>query len=329
VSKDANSTYTNKHAWTKESNMIFIDQPVNVGFSYGSEGYSVGTSEQAAVDLHAFLVLFHQAFPAFKDREFHLSGESYGGRYLPLMASRILHENEKVAVQGSTKPRINLTSVLIGNGLTDVVTMTTSYYEQACAKSNGVGRPVLDIQSALLPLDRSSLIRGGQHASRCRKSSRRAIAGWRRCAGPSERSRIARRRTATCPTVKTRADHRGSMLFCAENLEDPLIRGHINPCASIRCLDIIADAVYTDDISKPCTTLGENLCYPETDVIGDFLDRPHVREILGVDPRIGKYESCNWKVRCPRLFPVCRSRTRRSLPPSTETTIASRRRTST
>lgn len=58
--------------------MLFIDQPVGVGYSYADNGVSVGTTEQAAVDLHAFLTIFFESFIEFKGRPFHLSGESYG-----------------------------------------------------------------------------------------------------------------------------------------------------------------------------------------------------------------------------------------------------------
>jgi carboxypeptidase C (cathepsin A) len=148
VSRDANSTFRNKHSWTRASNMIFLDQPVDVGFSYGTQGYTVDTTQQAAIDVHAFLVFFFQAFPALQGREFHLSGESYAGRYLPLMASWILHENEKIATSRSSLPLINLTSVLIGNGLKDGIHAATSFYEQTCTKANGLGRPILDIYGA-------------------------------------------------------------------------------------------------------------------------------------------------------------------------------------
>lgn len=54
--------------------MIFIDQPAGVGYSYAADGVTIGTSEEAARDVHDFLVIFMESFPEFKGREFHLVG---------------------------------------------------------------------------------------------------------------------------------------------------------------------------------------------------------------------------------------------------------------
>lgn len=127
-----------------------VDQPIGVGFSHGSPGVFVDTTEQAAIDVHAFLVIFFATFDEFVGRPFHIAGESYGGRYLPLFATEIVHHNQLIQQRNDTKHApINLVSVLIGNGLTDMVSMGLSYYEQSCSATNGVGKPVLNIRSCV------------------------------------------------------------------------------------------------------------------------------------------------------------------------------------
>ena len=71
------TTKVNDYSWTRKSNMLFVDSPVNVGFSYATAG--VGTTEQAALDIHAFLSIFLDSFDEFKGRPFSLAGESYAG----------------------------------------------------------------------------------------------------------------------------------------------------------------------------------------------------------------------------------------------------------
>jgi carboxypeptidase C (cathepsin A) len=74
--------------------------------------YHQSTSEEAAVDIAAFVFIFFEHFSQFKGRPFHMSGESYGGRYLPLFASAVHDLNPRLVKAGYTP--INLTSVLIG-----------------------------------------------------------------------------------------------------------------------------------------------------------------------------------------------------------------------
>ncbi|KAG9004034.1 hypothetical protein FRB94_002743 [Tulasnella sp. JGI-2019a] len=119
--KTANKTTWNSHSWNSKANIFFLDQPVGIGFSYAEYGIqaSVGTME-AARNIYTFIFLFIEHFESFKGRELHLTGESYAGRYLPLIASEIVDSNEK-AVKARYE-RISLKSVLIGNGWMDFLT---------------------------------------------------------------------------------------------------------------------------------------------------------------------------------------------------------------
>lgn len=80
-----------------------LDQPSGVGFSYTDRGdKGVWSTEQAAVDVrsisaarltrqvHAFVSIWFEAFSGkFGNAPFHISGESYAGRYI--VRARIAH----------------------------------------------------------------------------------------------------------------------------------------------------------------------------------------------------------------------------------------------
>lgn len=124
----------NPYSWNSNASVIFLDQPVNVGYSYS--GSAVSNTVAAGKDVYALLTLFFVQFPEYSHQDFHISGESYAGHYIPVFASEILaHKNRN----------INLKSVLIGNGLTDGLTQYEYYRPMGCG--DGGWPAVLDEQA--------------------------------------------------------------------------------------------------------------------------------------------------------------------------------------
>jgi len=113
----------NEFSWNKNASVIFLDQPVNVGYSYSSG--SVSNTVAAGKDIYALLTLFFKQFPEYAEQSFHISGESYAGHYIPVFASEILSHKKR---------NINLQSILIGNGLTDGLTQYEYYRPMACGE---------------------------------------------------------------------------------------------------------------------------------------------------------------------------------------------------
>ncbi|THU81285.1 serine carboxypeptidase [Dendrothele bispora CBS 962.96] len=132
-------------SWNTNANIFFVDQPIGVGFSYADYGEYVATTEDAAKDMAAFVGIFFENFSQFKGKTFHMAGESYGGRYVPLFASQVYDQNARMVEAGLTP--INLTSVMIGNGMTDLYTMYSAYYEMTCTAASRP--PVLDIKTCV------------------------------------------------------------------------------------------------------------------------------------------------------------------------------------
>ncbi|KAL0950606.1 hypothetical protein HGRIS_007397 [Hohenbuehelia grisea] len=132
-------------SWNTNANVIFIDQPIGVGFSYAEYGESVSTTEEAAKDIAAFVAIFFENFRQFKGRALHLAGESYAGRYIPLFAAELYDQNTRLAQEGLTP--INLKSIMIGNWLTDFLVMLPTHYEMQC--ENGSLPPINSISDCV------------------------------------------------------------------------------------------------------------------------------------------------------------------------------------
>ncbi|KAG8786042.1 hypothetical protein FRC12_016980 [Ceratobasidium sp. 428] len=153
----SNGTEWNPYSWNNKANLFFLDQVstaepttqtsngLNLQWGFSHYGETVSTTEEAAKNVQAFVTIFFETFSKFKGREFHMSGESYGGRYLPVFASEIIDQNKRAEVGGFAP--INLKSVLIGNGWTDFKTMIESYYEIQCKNLSVV--PFQDISTCV------------------------------------------------------------------------------------------------------------------------------------------------------------------------------------
>jgi carboxypeptidase C (cathepsin A) len=159
--------YNNPYSWSNASNMIFIDQPAQTGFSYSIPipGYTdpssqnivqlpttecpdyaqdygtcgtyssfnvsltADTTEGGAPNFWKALQGFMGAFPQYSRESFHFTSESYGGHYGPVYNTYIEQQNAKI-VGGKLKGAklIKLESVIIGNGWYDPLIQYQAYY---------------------------------------------------------------------------------------------------------------------------------------------------------------------------------------------------------
>ena len=75
----------NPNSWNSFANMIYVDQPIGTGFSYGTD--SVTSTITAAPYVWKLLQAFYAQFPNYENHNFGLFTESYGGHYGPEFAS--------------------------------------------------------------------------------------------------------------------------------------------------------------------------------------------------------------------------------------------------
>ncbi|KAL8723286.1 MAG: hypothetical protein Q9225_000408 [Loekoesia sp. 1 TL-2023] len=162
VDSDGN-VYNNPYSWSNASNMLFIDQPTQVGFSYSipvpayvdpnsdniitlpsdscpdyaaltdscgtysypNETLTVNSTDAAAPYFYLTLQGFMGAFPQYSRDTYNFATESYGGHYGPVFNEYIETQNA-LDIPGTHK--IHLNSVLIGNGWFDPLIQYQSYY---------------------------------------------------------------------------------------------------------------------------------------------------------------------------------------------------------
>ncbi len=104
----------NEWRWNKIANMVFIEQPIGVGYSYSdnSDDYRIG-DEQAAQDNLQVVLEFYEKFPQYASNPLYISSESYGGHYMPTWASAIVNYNKQ------NEDQINFKGFAVGNPYTD------------------------------------------------------------------------------------------------------------------------------------------------------------------------------------------------------------------
>ncbi|KAF7791079.1 hypothetical protein EIP86_002040 [Pleurotus ostreatoroseus] len=135
IADEGKNTTFNPYSWNTYSNMIFLDQPVNVGFSYSTDNSTVNNSPDSAEDVWAFLQLFMKKYPEYAALPFHIAAESYGGTYGPHIASAIHEKNKQLASGASLSndvKSINLASLVIADGHTEPLTQFASVPDYIC-----------------------------------------------------------------------------------------------------------------------------------------------------------------------------------------------------
>ncbi|KAJ1298415.1 hypothetical protein BS78_01G451400 [Paspalum vaginatum] len=127
VDTDGKTLCKNKFAWNTVANVLYLESPVGVGFSYAmnTDVYKVMGDNMTADDSYHFLIRWLDRFPEYKGRDFFIVGESYAGHYAPELAAAIL-------VAPKTRPNdtpINLKGVALGNAILEFASEQSALYE--------------------------------------------------------------------------------------------------------------------------------------------------------------------------------------------------------
>ncbi|RDY05077.1 Serine carboxypeptidase II-2, partial [Mucuna pruriens] len=116
IKPDGNTLHLNPYSWNRVANIIFLDTPVGVGFSYSNNESDLMNNgdKRTAEDNLVFLLKWFERFPQYKRSDFFISGESYAGHYVPQLSQVIVKYNS-----ATKENAINLKGFMVGNALTD------------------------------------------------------------------------------------------------------------------------------------------------------------------------------------------------------------------
>ncbi|KAJ9552438.1 hypothetical protein OSB04_016483 [Centaurea solstitialis] len=119
INSDGKTLFRNNYAWSNVANILFLESPAGVGFSYSNttSDYDHAGDKNTADDAYVFIVNWLERFPKYKTRDFYITGESYAGHYVPQLAYSILLKNKK-----TNQTAINIKGIAIGNAWIDEIT---------------------------------------------------------------------------------------------------------------------------------------------------------------------------------------------------------------
>jgi len=102
----------NAYSWTRNASVLYVDQPVGTGYSYVSDDEYV--TDEATMGKELYILLYSFFFtlhPEYSKNDFWITGESYGGKYVPWITFTILTNNNN-----TSNKKINLVGIGIGDG---------------------------------------------------------------------------------------------------------------------------------------------------------------------------------------------------------------------
>ncbi|XP_008308464.1 lysosomal protective protein [Cynoglossus semilaevis] len=108
VNDNGATLYQNPFSWNKIANVLYLESPAGVGYSYSDDGNYTTNDNLVANNNYNALQSFFSKFPNMTQNELFIFGESYGGIYAPMLSLLV-----------ATGPvKMNLKGFAVGNGIT-------------------------------------------------------------------------------------------------------------------------------------------------------------------------------------------------------------------
>nr|GMD57841.1 serine carboxypeptidase-like 45 [Ipomoea batatas] len=114
----------NEYSWNTEANMLYLESPIGVGFSYStnSSSYEGINDNITAMDNLVFLQKWYLKFPQYRNTSLFIAGESYAGHYVPQLAQMLLQSSKEEKL-------FNLKGIALGNPVLEFATDLNSRAE--------------------------------------------------------------------------------------------------------------------------------------------------------------------------------------------------------
>ena len=113
----------NEFSWNKVANMLYIESPAGVGYSFADYEMPEFNDDTSAIDNYNALLSWYELFPEYKEHDLFITGESYAGIYVPYLAHEIIKNKD------NAKFDIPLKGIAVGNGVTNWTLDTTNALE--------------------------------------------------------------------------------------------------------------------------------------------------------------------------------------------------------
>jgi vitellogenic carboxypeptidase-like protein len=110
----------NPYSWNREAHLLYWDQPLGTGYSYSDNGHYVTTQSELAKMFVQALKGFYKQYPEYRPCPLYITGESYAGKFIPLIATEIMENHPRLEKRlaglsigdGFMKPRLALKDVI-------------------------------------------------------------------------------------------------------------------------------------------------------------------------------------------------------------------------
>jgi cathepsin A (carboxypeptidase C) len=121
----------NPYSWNSFANFLVIDQPAGTGLSYVEKSQDdncyTKTEAKATRQLLDGLLQFFARWPEYRRNDLYVFGESFAGRYIPMLAHAILEHHQH------GEATINLKGIGIGDGWVAPLIQEATYGDYAYA----------------------------------------------------------------------------------------------------------------------------------------------------------------------------------------------------